>query len=89
MKQAVSNSVPDSQEYEQIPKEWQTANYTKEGLSAYSKRFLKQMNDPKYKDKGLLIGKPIYIENNITYDESPSVYVESQPRMTGVNVVQR
>jgi len=45
------------------------------------------MNDPKYKDKGLLIGKPIYIENNITYDESPSVYVESQPRMTGVNVV--
>jgi len=27
------------------------------------------MNDPAYKNKGLLIGKPLYIENNITYDD--------------------
>lgn len=47
------------------------------------------MNDPTYRNRGLLIGKPLYIENNITYDDQPSVYVESEPRMTGVNVVQR
>lgn len=40
MKQATSQSVPEKQEYEQIPSNWQNANYTKEGLSTYTKKFL-------------------------------------------------
>jgi hypothetical protein len=55
---------------EKIPATWTDATYIKH-ISAYSRKFLSEVNDPEHKKKGMLIGKPIYIENNITFDENP------------------
>ena len=44
-------------------------------LSPYAKEDIRDMNNPLKKDKAL-VGKPFYMENNITFDESPRIFHE-------------
>ncbi len=55
---------------EKIPREWTDATYITK-ISDYSKKFLSEVNDPEHKKMGMLIGKPVYIENGLTFDENP------------------
>lgn len=60
-----SRVVPDSSQ--KIPADWNDASYVKQ-ISTYSKKFLKDINDPKLKGKAFLIGKPVYLENDMVFD---------------------
>ena len=44
-------------------------------ISAYAKEDIKDMNSPARKDKAL-VGKSVYFENNITFDENPRIFHE-------------
>lgn len=44
-----------------VPDDWQDANYVKQ-ISTYSKKFLRDINDPHRKNQGSLVGKPVYLE---------------------------
>ena len=45
------------------------------------------MNDPSKQDKGLLVGKNLYIENNMTFDDQPIILENSDHIYTPVDLV--
>jgi hypothetical protein len=55
-----------------MPKDWEDASLVKQ-ISTYSKQFLREFNDPNKQKKPLLVGKPVYIENNYVFDEAPNI----------------
>lgn len=55
-----------------IPSDWEPATFVKQ-ISTYSRKFLRDINDPKQKNKQLLVGKSVYIENNRTFDDAPII----------------
>lgn len=74
----VGNKKPKDPDYQPIPDSWENANYTKQ-ISTYSRHFLRELNNPDNDDKGLLVGKKIYLENNMTFSDQPVIYVNSAP----------
>ena len=85
----VNGSRPLPKRNTPIPEQWEDASLVKQ-ISTYSKKFLRDINDPKVqKSRQMLVGKPVYIENDIVFDQAPEIVQESAPLMTGVSVVQR
>lgn len=66
----VNGSRPLPPNNSPIPKDWEDASYVKQ-ISTYSKKFLRDINDPKKKSKAMLVGKPLYIEGGYTFDDQP------------------
>lgn len=81
-----SRPVPDR--YQKIPADWVDSQLVKQ-ISTYSKKFLRDFHDPKMKDKAFLVGKGVYLENNMTFDQQPSIIQDVSPHTVGVDVVQR
>lgn len=52
-------------------------------LSSYAKD---QLNEHLTKKDSFLVGKNIYFENGLTFDDSPQIYSEPTPAFTGVDV---
>lgn len=84
----VNGSKPLPDNNQKIPDDWNDAKYVKQ-ISTYSRKFLKEINDPNKKDESYLVGKPIYIENDMVFDDNPNLVQQSSPMNTQVNVVQR
>lgn len=84
----VNGSRPLPKRNTPIPDQWEDASLVKQ-ISTYSKKFLRDINDPKKRNKQFLVGKSMYMEGGFTFDEQPVILQESAPHMTGVNVVQR
>lgn len=84
----VNGSRPLPKKNTPIPDGWEDSSLVKQ-ISTYSRKFLRDINDPKQKNKRFLVGKSMYMEGGFTFDEQPVILQESAPHMTGVNVVQR
>ncbi len=58
-------------------------------ISTYSKKFLRDFHDPRMKGRAFLVGKGVYLENNRTFDQQPSIVETPQPKIVNIDVVQR
>lgn len=64
----VNGSRPLPKRNTPIPDLYEDASLVKQ-ISTYSKKFLRDINDPKQRNKQLLVGKSMYVENNLIFDE--------------------
>lgn len=64
-----SRPLPDNNQ--KIPDDWNDAKYVKQ-ISTYSRKFLKDINDPNKKDESYLVGKYI---NYLYYQSTSQTYL--------------
>lgn len=85
----VDGSRPLPKRNTKIPDDYEDASLVKQ-ISTYSRKFLRDINDPKVKrNKQMLVGKSVYLEDDRVFEQTPVIMQESAPLMTGVSVVQR